>query len=245
MVGTAEAMPYLESTKVRDGLHEIELDVSNATSMATGDYVLEERDDPSRRVIASRVEQTSTSIAFVIQAGDPMLPGLLDRLALDRFPGAVSQGMVIEYGDSVRVIGAGRLSELHDARLHPGKPARGNVLDAIERAIDELEQTPSDRRAIIDRRAFSWTGLFASLEEALPPGVRLVSVSPRDAPGGMELSLAAVGRDVGDALALLRALQEHPDFDSAFLNGWNEGREGVDISSTVRYVPGASARRPR
>mgnify|MGYP003519884589 CR=1 FL=1 len=48
-----------------------------------------------------------------------------------------------------------------------------------------------------------------------------------------------------DALALLRALQEHPDFDSAFLNGWNEGREGVDISSTVRYVPGAAARRPR
>ena len=75
--------------------------------------------------------------------------------------------------------------------------------------------------------------------------MRLVSVSPRDAAGGMELSLAAVGRDVGDALALLRALQEHPDVESAFLNGWNEGREGVDISSTVRYVPRAAARRPR
>jgi Tfp pilus assembly protein PilN len=114
-------------------------------------------------------------------------------------------------------------------------------LDAPAEAVKEWAAV----KGLVDRRAFSWTGLFASLEEALPPGVRLVSVSPQDAPGGMELSLAAVGRDASDALALLGALQEHPDFDSAFLNGWNEGREGVDISSTVRYVPGAAARRPR
>jgi len=77
-------------------------------------------------------------------------------------------------------------------------------------------------KGLVDRRAFSWTGLFGALEEALPPGVRLVSVSPRDAEGGIELALVAVGRRDEDALALLQALQAH---------------RGVDIACTVRYVP--------
>ena len=44
-------------------------------------------------------------------------------------------------------------------------------------------------KTLVDRRAFSWTGLFAALEAALPPGVRLVSVSP--SASGTELTLAA------------------------------------------------------
>ena len=90
---------------------------------------------------------------------------------------------------------------------------------------------------LVDRRAFSWTGLFAALEGALPPGVRLVSISPQTRAGRTELALTAVGRGTGDALALLQALQTHEGFDGAFLNGWTEGREGVDISCTVRYAP--------
>ncbi len=98
-------------------------------------------------------------------------------------------------------------------------------------------------KGLVDRRTFSWTGLFEALEKALPPGVRLVSVSPSDTASGIELSLAAVGRSTADALALLQALQAHPDFEAAFLNGWTEGREGIDIASTVRYVPGAGRKR--
>jgi Tfp pilus assembly protein PilN len=97
-------------------------------------------------------------------------------------------------------------------------------------------------KALVDRRAFSWTGLFAALEEALPPGVRLVSVQPAGGPSGTELSLAAVGRSSEDALALLKALQAHGDFEGAFLNGWNESPKGVDISCSVRYQPRGGAR---
>jgi len=46
-----------------------------------------------------------------------------------------------------------------------------------------------------------------------------------------------VGRSVEDALALLEALQSHEGFEGAFLNGWTKGRDGVDISCTVRYEP--------
>ncbi len=97
-------------------------------------------------------------------------------------------------------------------------------------------------KTLVDRRAFSWTGLFAALEEALPAGVRLVSVQPAGGPSGTELSLTAVGRSSGDALALLKALQGHGDFDAAFLNGWTESSKGVDITCSVRYHPRGAAR---
>jgi Tfp pilus assembly protein PilN len=92
-------------------------------------------------------------------------------------------------------------------------------------------------KRLVDRRMFLWTGLFAALEEALPPGVRLVSVSPATDRGQTELGLVAVGRSNEDALALMASLQAHPEFEGAFLNSWNEGREGFDIACTVRYAP--------
>jgi len=98
-------------------------------------------------------------------------------------------------------------------------------------------------KALVDRRAFSWTGLFAALEQALPAGVRLVSVQPSSKAGsGTELTLSAVGRRSDDALALLSSLQGHADFEAAFLNSWTESQNGVDISCSVRYAPKPGAR---
>ncbi|HXK12389.1 MAG TPA: hypothetical protein VMT70_22315 [Vicinamibacteria bacterium] len=98
-------------------------------------------------------------------------------------------------------------------------------------------------KALVDRRAFSWTGLFAALEEGLPPGVRLVSVSPKAGATGTELDLVALGRHEEDALALLKTLKTRDEFESAFLNGWNETPDGINITCTVRYVPRAGERR--
>jgi len=92
---------------------------------------------------------------------------------------------------------------------------------------------------LVDRRMFSWTGLFAALEEALPPGVRLASVAPSEGHGGTGLRLRAVGRANEDALALMASLQGHPEFEGAFLDSWTEAHDGFDISCTVRYVPKA------
>ncbi len=95
---------------------------------------------------------------------------------------------------------------------------------------------------LVDRRMFSWTALFAALEKALPPGVKLVSISPQEEAGRMELALLAVGRSGEDALALFQALQSQEEFEGAFLRGWSEGRDGADISCTVRYAPKARAK---
>ncbi len=105
---------------------------------------------------------------------------------------------------------------------------------------DKLKEWVAVKK-LVDRRMFSWTGLFAALEEAMPPGVRLVAVAPTEERGGTELRLTAVGRSNEDALALMASLQAHPQFEGAFLDGWNEGREGFDINCTVRYAPKARA----
>ena len=113
----------------------------------------------------------------------------------------------------------------------------------------ELERVPvppdapkewATLKGLVDLRAFSWTGLLSALEAAVPPGVRLVSVSARDPGRGTELEIRAVGRGNEDALALLQALQQSGAFEGAFLESWNEAREGVDISCSVRYVPAAA-----
>jgi Tfp pilus assembly protein PilN len=103
-------------------------------------------------------------------------------------------------------------------------------------------------KRLVDRRMFSWTGLFAALERALPPGVRLVAVSPDEEEGQTDVALVAVGRSSEDALALMASLQSNEEFERAFLTGWTEGREGFDIQCSVRYAPKArqgGARAPR
>jgi hypothetical protein len=114
--------------------------------------------------------------------------------------------------------------------------AEAEELRKVEAPAGRVEEWGAVKR-LVDRRMFSWTGLFAALEEALPPGVRLVSVSPGEVGAQTELALVAVGRDDGDALALLASLQEHPQFEGAFVERWTEGREGFDIQCSVRYVP--------
>ena len=126
--------------------------------------------------------------------------------------------------------------------------AQEREIEALRAESAELRRLAAPRDALeewaavkglVDRRMFSWTGLFAALEGALPPGVRLVSISPQEEAGHTELTLVAVGRSGEDALALLEALQSHEAFEGAFLNGWSEARDGVDMSCTVRYAPKA------
>ncbi|HUL77266.1 MAG TPA: hypothetical protein VL691_08385 [Vicinamibacteria bacterium] len=112
-------------------------------------------------------------------------------------------------------------------------------LDAPPEAVKEWLAV----KALVDRRAFSWTGLFAALEKGLPPGVRLVSVSPKAGASGTEMDLVALGRREEDALALLQSLQSRDEFEGAFLNGMNETPDGINITCSVRYLPRTGERR--
>lgn len=162
---------------------------------------------------------------------------------------------------SVGCAGLALLTARHAVAVRDLLPGRvgdveGRVV-AIEQEIDRLRAESAELRRteaapgalkewaavkdLVDRRAFSWTSLLAALEKALPPGVRLVSIAPRPVGGPVELALAASARTVEDALALLQSLQQHPEFEAAFLNGVTEGDQGIDVSCTVLYVSGGRA----
>lgn len=98
-------------------------------------------------------------------------------------------------------------------------------------------------KELVDRRAFSWTRLFADLETALPSGIRLVGVAPQAEKGALVLALSARGREVDDALALLEALQNHPHFRGAALDAYQEAQDGLDIQCRVVYAPPPAAPR--
>lgn len=71
-------------------------------------------------------------------------------------------------------------------------------------------------KELVDRRMFSWTDLFASLEEVIPDGVRLVSIAPRVEKGDVEITIAAMVRTPDDGWDFVRVLQDHPEFSNVY-----------------------------
>jgi Tfp pilus assembly protein PilN len=71
-------------------------------------------------------------------------------------------------------------------------------------------------KELVDRRMFSWTDLFASLEEVIPDGVRLVSIAPKVEKGDVEIAISAMVRTPDDGWEFVRVLQDHPEFSNVY-----------------------------
>jgi hypothetical protein len=91
---------------------------------------------------------------------------------------------------------------------------------------------------LVDRRAFSWTGLLGRLEEVLPAGVHLVSIAPVIEEGEVRLAFTAVARTREDALQFVKALQARKDFADVFPTGLDDKQDsGHELGIELRYVP--------
>jgi len=91
---------------------------------------------------------------------------------------------------------------------------------------------------LVDRRAFSWTQLFAQLEAVLPDGVHLMSIAPRVRKGEVLIDVAAVVRTPEDAREFVRRLEGRQEFDDVYL--LEEGERG-EVRFTMKYRPASSA----
>jgi Tfp pilus assembly protein PilN len=143
-------------------------------------------------------------------------------------------------------------------------PRRVSALDheaaALEQEVVKLRQEASDLRAprpdpervkqwaglrgLVDRRAFSWSTLLNSLEAVLPPGVRLVSITPNLKDGQVWLQMSAVARRFEDRQALFQSLQKSPEFQEIFLESAGETEAGEEFTYLARYTPGAVPAEP-
>lgn len=91
---------------------------------------------------------------------------------------------------------------------------------------------------LVDRRAFSWTLLFAHLESVLPYGVRLVSIGPSVRKGEVFIDVAAEARRPEDAREFVRRLEGREEFDDVYLR--EEGDAG-EVRFTMKYRPSGRA----
>ncbi len=105
-------------------------------------------------------------------------------------------------------------------------------------------------KELVDRRAFSWTDLFAVLEDALPDGVRLDSIAPKVEKGKVRLDIDAVARSYEEGFDFIRVLEERPEFEDVL--PLSRGNEGTTFRYTMSYrpvpppprAPNAPARKP-
>jgi Tfp pilus assembly protein PilN len=66
--------------------------------------------------------------------------------------------------------------------------------------------------SLIDERSFPWTKIFMDLEQAVPPGVRIVSISPRLEGGRAEVTLEVGAITDESKIQFLQAIEKSKVF---------------------------------
>jgi hypothetical protein len=99
--------------------------------------------------------------------------------------------------------------------------------EALRRQLTGLEATLNRPEAaaklteidflngLIARRSFSWTKIFANLEDMMPDGVHLLSLTPAVQPdGSAKLRVDVRGRTLADIVELVKAIEQSPVFEN-------------------------------
>ncbi len=71
--------------------------------------------------------------------------------------------------------------------------------------------------SLIEGRSFPWTKIFMDLEQTLPPGVRVVSISPRLVNGRAEVSLEIGAQTDNSKIQFLEAIEHSKVFSGMVL----------------------------
>lgn len=167
----------------------------------------------------------------------------------ERLPGAVVlllgiltlTGTAVHIGEVGRLVG--REATALDGEAHALEAALSQA--EAELAAAQRNPLPKDRldrwleiKGLVDRRAFSWTGVLSSIERTLPADFRVISLTPRMEPDGLALDIVASGRDADSALGLLAAFRQAPEFEGALPTNVAEKDGEANITMTVRFRGG-------
>lgn len=109
--------------------------------------------------------------------------------------------------------------------------------------IDAVAAAAREANAIIDRRAFSWTTLFAQFETALPTDVRITTVQPRrETDGTFAVSVAVQSRKIEAVDAFIEALEALGTFKNVLPTEEQTTEEGlIEAVLDGQYFPEAPA----
>lgn len=128
-------------------------------------------------------------------------------------------------------------SEAEAARLRADAVTIRARIDPKELSV--VSAAAREANGIIDRRAFSWTELFAQVEQVLPEDVRITAVQPQlGTDGNFAVSIAVEGRRVEDLDAFVEALEARSTFRNVLPVEEQTGEDGL-IEGVIEgvYVP--------
>ena len=108
----------------------------------------------------------------------------------------------------------------------------------IERASDQARKAND----LIDRRTFSWTGLFNRFETTLPDDVRITAVRPKvDSKNGTGLAITVVAKTVDDVNQFVESLEATGAFSRPLARETRNTDQGqVEAAIEATYVPSAA-----
>ena len=109
--------------------------------------------------------------------------------------------------------------------------------------IDSVAAAAREANAIIDRRAFSWTTLFAQFESALPTDVRITAVQPRrETDGTFAVSVAVQSRRIEAVDGFIEALEALGTFKNVLPTEEQTTEDGlIEAVLDGQYFPEAPA----
>ncbi|MBA2340349.1 MAG: hypothetical protein H0V88_08125 [Pyrinomonadaceae bacterium] len=118
------------------------------------------------------------------------------------------------------------------------------VRDALS---SEERQVLEAAHAIVDRKTFSWSGLFADLEASVPADVRVTNISVRDVvkvgdQTFAELELSVVGQAPANVTRMVSEMNRAGVFTADLLTQnprAGRGESGTEWTLRVRYTPRA------
>lgn len=133
---------------------------------------------------------------------------------------------VIRLSASQRTVGASADDAEREAARLRGEAAR--VRGQINpRELATVANAAREANGIIDRRAFSWTELFAQFESTLPENVRITAVQPRLEKMVFMVSVALEARRAEDLEAFIDALEKTGTFKNVLAIESQTNEEGL------------------
>ena len=95
--------------------------------------------------------------------------------------------------------------------------------------------------SLIDERSFPWTRIFTDLEKAIPPGVRVMTLTPKLVDGRAEISMQVGVVSAESEIQFLQAMEKSKAFSGITVNqvrpvAQTGTPDRIVLSLTVRYM---------
>ena len=123
---------------------------------------------------------------------------------------------LVRLTSSQRALGAQAAASEEQAQRLRGEATRIRT-QIDQKELEAVAAAAREANGIIDRRAFSWTDLFAQLEATLPADVRITTVQPRVDRGVSKIGLVVEARRPEDVDEFIVALEATGAFRNVVL----------------------------